>query len=50
MKGFFDSVASLPRMAKELNQARNNVEQKLKKMIDTLEVSQSITLELFKSL
>lgn len=48
-KGFINSVSALPRMAKELNQARNNVETKLNDFVNKLEVSKSLVSELYKN-
>ena len=50
VKYFLDSVNNLPRMAKELNQARRNVEIKLKELLNKTEVAHSIVTELQKNL
>ena len=50
MEYLLNSVSSLPRMEKNLNRARRNVEIKLKEFIEKLEVSYSIAKELDKNL
>lgn len=50
MESFLVSVSNLPRMEKQLNRARRNVEIKLKQLINKLEVSYSIAIELYKNL
>jgi hypothetical protein len=50
MQSFLKSVSDLPRMAKELNQAKRNIVAKLTALINKLEVSYSISLELKKDL
>ena len=50
MESFLVSVSALPRMEKQLNRARRNVEIKLKELISKLEVSYSIATELYKNL
>ena len=49
-KSFLDSVSKLPRMEKQLNRARRNVEIMLKELISKYEVSYSIADELCKDL
>lgn len=50
MRGFLESVSAMPRMSKELNQARSNLEKRLTDLLIKLEVSKSIATELFRSL
>lgn len=50
MESFLLSVSILPRMEKQLNRARRNVENILKELINKLEVSYSIANELYKNL
>lgn len=47
---FLNSVTAMPRMSKELNKARRNVEDKLSILISKLEFSDSITYELKQKL
>ncbi|MBA4311464.1 MAG: hypothetical protein C0417_02425 [Chlorobiaceae bacterium] len=49
-KSFLDTISNLPRMAKELNQARRNVEAKLEELINKLIICHSIVIELQKNL
>ncbi|MBC8051795.1 MAG: hypothetical protein H7Y13_01895 [Sphingobacteriaceae bacterium] len=48
MEGFQNEVSSLPRMEKELNRARHNVEIKLSNLIEQMNISYSIIGELIK--
>lgn len=48
MMGFLSAVIVLPRVEKELNKSRNNVESKLSNLIDQMNVSYSIVEELKK--
>lgn len=50
MNDFLQSVNHLPRMSKELNKAKSNVEIKLEDLLDNLRISLSIGIELKKSL
>jgi len=50
MEGFLKSVNDLPRMSKELNQAKANVANKLDYLLDNLIISHSIAIELEKSI
>jgi hypothetical protein len=50
MDGFLQSVNDLPRMSKELNKAKSNVALKLDDLLNNLRISQSIALELHKSI
>lgn len=48
--GFLEAVKGLPRMAKELNKARRNVESKLELLVSKMEISLSLSDELQKEL
>jgi hypothetical protein len=48
MIDFFNIVSTLPRIEKEFNKARNNLENKLTVLIDKMKMSLSITDELIK--
>lgn len=50
MKYFLETIKNLPRMSKELNNARRNVENKLSEFIDKLEISYSIANEVIKKI
>lgn len=50
MKDFLETIKNLPRMSKELNNARRNVENKLSEFIDKLEISYSIANEVNKKI
>uniref|UniRef100_UPI004049E324 DUF4062 domain-containing protein n=1 Tax=Gelidibacter sp. TaxID=2018083 RepID=UPI004049E324 len=50
MQGFLQAVKDLPRMSKELNQAKANVANKLEDLLDNLIISHSIAIELEKSI
>ncbi|MFY0481133.1 DUF4062 domain-containing protein [Flavobacterium sp. PLA-1-15] len=48
--GFLITIESLPRMSKELNAARKNVTDKLRDLINRIEVSLSIASEVYKNI
>ena len=50
MTSFKESINSLPRMTKELNQAKRNVQRILEELINKLGVSHTLTVELKKNL
>lgn len=50
MKSFYQSVIRLPRIDKEINQAKRNVAEKLQALIKDLTSSQIMTLELIKEI
>lgn len=50
MQDFLESVESFPRMSKELNAARKNVTDKLKELLNRLEISHSIASEVYKNI
>jgi hypothetical protein len=50
MENFLQSIRDFPRMSKELNKARTNVGLKLEKLLENLRISNSIALELQKSI
>ncbi len=49
MVGFENSINELPKLSKELNSARNNVSNKLKKLISNLRISYAMALEVKKA-
>lgn len=49
-KAFLNSIESWPRMSKELNSARSNVTEKLSDLLQRLEISHSIALEVYKTI
>lgn len=50
MESFLESVKTLPKMEKQLNRARRNVEIKLEEFLNKLKISYSIANELYKNL
>jgi len=50
MTEFLISVESLPRMSKELNAARKNATDKLKELINRIEIAHSIACEVYKNI
>lgn len=50
MESFLQAVNELPRMSKELNKAKSNVASKLEDLVQNLTISNSIALELEKSM